>query len=108
MGMWAGEHSSAHQHGCHNTIVWKGCNFRTVVLISCLHWYIDLKLAETFQNRVNCTVNFVKMSSIQIFDDVIENQEYCYLKAVQKLIERTRRMDMTEMHLFVVSNSVLL
>ena len=47
------------------------CNF-------CIDWYINLKLAETFQSGVICIVETSKMWLIKIFDDVIANQEYMY------------------------------
>ena len=44
----------------------------------CIYWYIDLKFADTFQNRafLHCVKILSKTSLIKIFDDVIAYKEY--------------------------------
>ena len=75
MGKRAGRLSFAHQHGYCNINVWRFFKLWTAATLACIGistWNLqrDFKMG-----LITLRKNFVKMSLISIFDDIIANQE---------------------------------
>ena len=51
-GKWVGGHCFAHRHVCYNINAWRSSKRWSAVTLAFIARYINLKLAENFQNEV--------------------------------------------------------